>query len=50
MSVVTESVLRILIPRRNVHGSLRWTTRRLIHRSIEQLRVESARNAGTHPG
>lgn len=41
MTVITESVLRILIPRRNVHDSLRGTTRQLIRRSIAQIRSQS---------
>lgn len=43
MNIVTESALRILIPRRNLRGSLRETTRQLIHRSIAQLRLHAAR-------
>jgi hypothetical protein len=41
MTVITESVLRILIPRRNVHDHLRGTTRQLIRRSIAQIRSQS---------
>lgn len=36
--MLKESVLRILIPRRNLHGSLGVTTRWLIHQSIAELR------------
>jgi hypothetical protein len=50
MSVVTESILRILIPRRNVRGNQRQTTRRLIHRSIAQLRVQTARTVELQSG
>lgn len=39
MNVVTESVLRILIPRRNLHAASRAATRQLIHRSIAQIRA-----------
>jgi hypothetical protein len=38
MDVITESALRILVPRRNLHGVQRLTTRALIHDSIVQLR------------
>ena len=43
MTVITESALRILIPRRNLRGSLREVTRQLIHTSIAQLRMDTAR-------
>ena len=39
MNVLTESTLRILIPRRNMHDLSRLATRLLIHRSIAQLRA-----------
>ena len=44
MTVATESALRILIPRRNLRGSLRRVTRQLIHSSIAQLRLDAARH------
>ena len=40
MDVVTESALRILIPRRNMHSIERFATRTLIHQAIAQLRAE----------
>ncbi len=43
MSAINESALRILIPRRNLRGSLRLQTRSLIHRSIALIRVERLR-------
>jgi hypothetical protein len=39
MDVVTESALRILLPRRNLHGMQRIATRALIHGAVGQLRL-----------
>ncbi|HWI10636.1 MAG TPA: hypothetical protein VNU48_04845 [Burkholderiaceae bacterium] len=39
MGVTTESALRILLRRRNLHGSLRDATRQLIHQSIARIRA-----------
>jgi hypothetical protein len=38
MDIVTESALRILLPRRNLRGAGRQPTRALIHVSIDRLR------------
>jgi hypothetical protein len=40
MDVVAESALRILLPRRNLHGAQRLATRALIHRSIARMRAQ----------
>jgi hypothetical protein len=45
MNIFLESTLRILIRRRNRPADLRYTTRQLIHRSIDRLRAEGAVNA-----
>ena len=42
MDVIAESALRILLPRRNLHGAHRFVTRVLIQRSIAELRVRRA--------
>jgi hypothetical protein len=40
MIVTAESVLRILIPRRNSPDHLRYATRRLIHQAIAQIHAQ----------
>ena len=48
MITTAESALRILIPRRNSHGHLRYATRRLIHQAIEQIHLtRHAANEGS---
>ena len=42
MNVTTESALRILLRRRNLHGSLRYATRELIHQSIARIRASAS--------
>ena len=49
MNVTTESALRILLRRRNLHGSLRCVTRELIHQSIEKIRASSGAQRVTIP-
>ena len=48
MDVITESALRILLPRRNLHGVQRLPTRALIHDSIVQLRCWRSRSSTHH--
>ncbi|WP_157270166.1 hypothetical protein [Azohydromonas aeria] len=48
MTVIAESALRILIPRRNSPGHLRHATRQLIRQAIAQIHAES--RAGRNPG
>ena len=44
MDVIAESALRILLPRRNLHGAPGFATRALIQRSIAELRLWRAQH------
>jgi hypothetical protein len=48
MIVIAQSALRILIPRRNCPGHLRYATRQLIRQTIAQIHAES--RAGSNAG